>query len=176
MVIFFPVNFKSRKMRKLLTLVSLTLTLFVQAQEVKLFGDIVRGDYSGISLTPPPEIEFSQISKGLFNESLKIGITFFPDNGSYRSRVARFTKEILRQDGIELKDAEAVWISELEGRIMKLDVSTGNGNMVWFILMFGDEERTYRVTGVFPKELDAQFESSIKKSLLSTKLISTSSN
>jgi len=146
---------------------------FVQSQEVKLFGDIVRGDYSGISLTPPENIEFSQISKGLFNEALKIGITFFPDRGGYRERVARFTKETLHQDGIELKEAEAVWISELEGRLMKLDVTAASGHMIWYILMFGDEDNTYRVTGVFPKELDAQFEQPIKAALLSTKLIST---
>lgn len=120
-----------------------------------------------ISLIPPQDFISSKNFQGLEQNVSNSSIIIVEVPGSFSQISKGITKESLLQNGVNVEKIETFTINQLPAILVTGTQNANGGVYSKYILIFGTEQETIIINGVFPKNYTRTGED-IKNSMLST--------
>ncbi len=131
-------------------------------------GNHILIEGTNVYVVPPAAFQASPSFKGFQNPndpSSMIMAVEIP--GPYQEVSKGFNKETLATQGMELKQKTAIQIAEMNGLLIELNQTSNGFDFSKHILVYGDEQATMVLNGVYLKD-SLQLGEEIKKSILTT--------
>ena len=119
------------------------------------------------SLVPPSGFEKSTSFSGFHSLELGASIMINELPAPYKTLVDGFTKEALKSRGMNLKSKQSIDFNGSQATYISLTQSANGTTYAKQILIFGNEDVTVLVNGIYP-ESALDLENEIKDALLST--------
>lgn len=123
------------------------------------------------SLIPPIGFTSTTAFSGFQNTAIGASIMINELPAPYQTLIAGFTEEALLDKGMQLKSKETVDLNGSEATIIKVRQPANGISYLKLILIFGNEDYTLLVNGIYPEGsllIEPTIESKIEMSLLST--------
>ncbi len=117
------------------------------------------------AMVPPNDFELSNDFTGFQSEKTKSSIIIVDLPAAYSLLKGSFTKEALLTKGMELITKENVKFNNAEAQLYKVRQKAFGISYLKQILIFGDEQKTVIVNGIYPEEF-TEVENEIKTALL----------
>lgn len=153
----FQGTIKPRTMKKLILLALGLSAVLISFPQKKL--DNTKSDKhqqvngTKFFLVPPEGFVQSNTFQGFQHVGNSSSILVMEIPGPFSDVTAGFNAEGLKSQGVVLKNKEEIKVNGYEGSFMTTEQLANSINFTKYILVFGDENATYMVAGMYPEEL-----------------------
>ncbi len=161
------------KITLLLAILLVSFNAFAQEFPKEKTENHILIEGTNIYVVPPTTFQASPNFKGFQNPNDPTSMIMVVEiPGPYQAVSEGFDGETLATQGMELKQTTDIQIAEMSGQLIELNQTANGFDFSKHILVYGDEQATMIVNGVYLKD-SLQLGEDIKESILTTYLDAT---
>jgi hypothetical protein len=147
---------------------ALTLAVFVSTFTDPSFAQAVRVPGTNVTLAPPEGFSLAKQYPGFERPEVQASIMVTELPGAAADMIHGMTKPTLAGKGVMLISASDAVINHKPARLLHVRQKTTRGEVLKWILITGDAEKTIMIVGTFTESVSVGIGDSIKQSLLTT--------